>query len=81
MRDQGKAVDNEEPELPDLMSTYNVLDVPRQVRAPYQHIPASRNYSYHQAVVSICTRYSLPGSVYLWYIKFLGILYMSTRSC
>ena len=31
MKDQGKVVDNEEPELPDLMATYNVLDVPRQV--------------------------------------------------
>ena len=31
MKEHGRVVDNEEPELPDLMSTYNVLDVPRQV--------------------------------------------------
>ena len=30
-RDQGQ-LDEEEPEMPDLMSTFNVLDVPRQVR-------------------------------------------------
>ncbi len=31
MKEHGKVIDNEEPELPDLMATYNVLDVPRQV--------------------------------------------------
>lgn len=30
LRDDGK-IDDDEPELPDLMSTFNVLDVPRQV--------------------------------------------------
>lgn len=32
IKEHGRFVDSEEPELPDLMSTYNVLDVPRQVQ-------------------------------------------------
>lgn len=39
IREHGKFVDTEEPELPDLMSTYNVLDVPRQVGQCQQRPP------------------------------------------
>jgi hypothetical protein len=34
VKEHGKVMNDDEPELPDLMSTYNVLDVPRQVPSP-----------------------------------------------
>ena len=36
IKDGGK-IDEDEPELPDLMSTFNVLDVPRQVHVREHH--------------------------------------------
>jgi len=34
VKEHSKMLNEDEPELPDLMSTYNVLDVPRQVPPP-----------------------------------------------